>query len=244
MAAAISLASSPTVVPALAGASGTEERSTRALRQACSRSLGPRPARSLAVHASESEELRGATHGGSGTDTSGRRGFCAAVSAASAAALLSSTSGAEAASTSRRANRGARIPEEEYTTLPSGLKIYDINVGTGPLAKLGDRVTVHYVARWKGITFMTSRQGMGVTGGTPYGFDLGSSSLGMVLKGLDIGVEGMRAGGVREMIVPPELAYGNRGIQEIPPNATLQMNVELLSVKQNAFGTPVKLIEG
>ncbi|CAI5518659.1 unnamed protein product [Closterium sp. Naga37s-1] len=199
--------------------------------------------RSLVAEAAAGDSRREASRDDdSSADTSGRRAFLA-LSTASAAALLSSPIPAHAVSTSRRANQGARIPEEEYTTLPSGLKIYDIKVGSGPLAKLGDRVTVHYVVQWKGITFMTSRQGMGVTGGTPYGFDLGSSSLGMVLKGLDQGVEGMRAGGVRQMIVPPELAYGNRGIQEIPPNATLQMNVELLAVKQNAYGTPVKLIE-
>ncbi|CAI5969030.1 unnamed protein product [Closterium sp. NIES-65] len=242
--AAASLASCSTVVPALAGAAGIEERSTRALRNACSRSLAPRRVRSLVAEAAAGDSRREASRDDdSSADTSGRRAFLA-LSTASAAALLSSPIPAHAVSTSRRANQGARIPEEEYTTQPSGLKIYDIKVGSGPLAKLGDRVTVHYVVQWKGITFMTSRQGMGVTGGTPYGFDLGSSSLGMVLKGLDQGVEGMRAGGVRQMIVPPELAYGNRGIQEIPPNATLQMNVELLAVKQNAYGTPVKLIEG
>ncbi|KAH6554889.1 hypothetical protein KP509_1Z299500 [Ceratopteris richardii] len=91
---------------------------------------------------------------------------------------------------------------------------------------------------------MTSRQGLGVTGGTPYGFDVGASEQGLVLKGLDYGVEGMRVGGQRLLIVPPELAYGSRGIQEIPPNATLEMDVELLSIKQSPFGTPVKVVEG
>ncbi|KAK6147109.1 hypothetical protein DH2020_018021 [Rehmannia glutinosa] len=84
------------------------------------------------------------------------------------------------------------------------------------------RRAVHYVAKWKGITFMTSRQGLGVGGGTPYGFDVGDSERGTVLKGLDLGVEGMRVGGQRLLIVPPELAYGNKGVQEIPPNATIE----------------------
>ncbi|KAG0448306.1 hypothetical protein HPP92_027891 [Vanilla planifolia] len=151
---------------------------------------------------------------------------------------------AEAVSTSRRALRGAKIPESEFTTLPNGLKYYDLKVGGGLKAVKGSRVAVHYVAKWRGVTFMTSRQGLGVTGGTPYGFDVGQSENGTVLKGLDLGVEGMRVGGQRLLIVPPELAYGSRGVQEIPPNATIELDVELLSIKPSPFGSSVKLVEG
>ncbi|KAJ8754210.1 hypothetical protein K2173_002110 [Erythroxylum novogranatense] len=151
---------------------------------------------------------------------------------------------AEAVSTSRRALRIAKIPESEFTTLPNGLQYYDLKVGGGPKAVKGSRVAVHYVAKWKGITFMTSRQGLGVGGGTPYGFDVGQSERGNVLKGLDIGVQGMRVGGQRLLIVPPELAYGSKGVQEIPPNATIEMDIELLAIKQSPFGTPAKIIEG
>ncbi|XP_042450953.1 peptidyl-prolyl cis-trans isomerase FKBP16-4, chloroplastic-like [Zingiber officinale] len=164
--------------------------------------------------------------------------------------LIASASGlnfcgnAESVSSSRRALRTAKIPESEYTTLPNGLKYYDIKVGGGPKAVKGSRVTLHYVAKWKGITFMTSRQGLGVTGGTPYAFDVGQSERGNVLKGLDLGVEGMRVGGQRLLIVPPELAYGKKGVQEIPPNATIDIDVELLAIKQSPFGSGVKIIEG
>lgn len=151
---------------------------------------------------------------------------------------------AGAVSTSRRALRASKIPESEFTTLPNGLKYYDIKVGSGAEAVKGSRVAVHYVAKWKGITFMTSRQGLGVGGGTPYGFDVGNSERGNVLKGLDLGVEGMKVGGQRLIIVPPELAYGKKGVQEIPPNATIELDVELLSIKQSPFGTPVKIVEG
>ncbi|KAJ3670136.1 hypothetical protein LUZ60_010460 [Juncus effusus] len=151
---------------------------------------------------------------------------------------------ADAASTSRRALRASKIPESEFTTLPNGLKYYDIKVGGGARAVKGSRVAVHYVAKWKGITFMTSRQGLGVGGGTPYGFDVGQSERGNVLKGLDLGVDGMKVGGQRLIIVPPELAYGSKGVQEIPPNATIELDVELLSIKQSPFGTPVKIVEG
>lgn len=149
-----------------------------------------------------------------------------------------------AVSTSKRALRSQKVPEDEYTTLPNGLKYYDLKVGSGTEAVKGSRVAVHYVAKWKGITFMTSRQGMGITGGTPYGFDVGASERGAVLKGLDLGVQGMRVGGQRILIVPPELAYGNTGIQEIPPNATLEFDVELISIKQSPFGSSVKIVEG
>lgn len=151
---------------------------------------------------------------------------------------------AEAVSSSRRALRSELIPESDYKTLANGLKYYDVKVGGGKAAEKGARVAIHYVAKWKGITFMTSRQGMGVTGGTPYGFDIGASEYGIVLKGLDYGVEGMRVGGQRLLIVPPELAYGKKGVQEIPPNATLQIDVELLSIKQDSFGSRVKVVEG
>ncbi|KAL2621446.1 hypothetical protein R1flu_001651 [Riccia fluitans] len=149
-----------------------------------------------------------------------------------------------AVSTSRRALRGEQVPIENYTTLPNGLKYYDIKVGSGATAIQGSRVAVHYVAKWKGVTFQTSRQGLGVTGGTPYGFDVGASKYGLVLKGLDLGVEGMRVGGQRLLILPPDLAYGDRGVQEIPGNATIELNVELLSIKQSPFGSSVKLVEG
>lgn len=78
----------------------------------------------------------------------------------------------------------------------------------------------------------------------PYGFDVGQSERGNVLKGLDLGVQGMRVGGQRLLIVPPSLAYGSKGVQEVPPNATIELDVELLSIKQSPFGSPVKIIEG
>ncbi|KAK3126590.1 hypothetical protein QOZ80_7AG0559010 [Eleusine coracana subsp. coracana] len=177
----------------------------------------------------------------------GNRRWFASLLAAAAVAGVGMVGGGEeagAVSTSRRALRASKIPESEFTTLPNGLKYYDIKVGSGAEAVKGSRVAVHYVAKWRGITFMTSRQGMGVGGGTPYGFDVGNSERGNVLKGLDLGVEGMKVGGQRLLIVPPELAYGKKGVQEIPPNATIELDVELLSIKQSPFGTPVKIVEG
>lgn len=61
-------------------------------------------------------------------------------------------------------------------------------VGDGPEASVGDRVVVHYDLKFRNVTFMTSRQGMGVTGGTPFGWDVGqpAGSAGSTLKGLDV----------------------------------------------------------
>ena len=164
-----------------------------------------------------------------------------------------------------------------------------------------------------------SRQGMGVTGGTPLGFDVGAvPGAGGTLRGLDLGVRGMHVGGRRKLIVPPKLvrrkqrgvwwqvcfggwaavgldrpavgswhdvcnppwlpvrqrrrhrgqavqppppapelpsrpppplplleqAYGSRGFGEVPPDATLDFDVELLSIKTSPLGARVKLVEG
>ncbi|KAI7725183.1 hypothetical protein M8C21_026214 [Ambrosia artemisiifolia] len=175
------------------------------------------------------------------SESDGRRALMTSFLAAAAAGLCVCDA-AGAVSTSRRALKGAKVPESEYTTLPNGLKYYDLKVGNGAEAVKGSRV--HYVAKWRNITFMTSRQGLGVGGGTPYGFDVGESERGNVLKGLDLGVQGMRVGGQRLLIVPPELAYGSKGVQEIPPNSTIEIDIELLSIKQSPFGTPVKIVEG
>lgn len=127
----------------------------------------------------------------------------------------------------------------------NGLKYYDVIVGDGEEARDGSRVVVHFDAKYKGITFVTSRVGQGVAGGQPFGFDVGSKpGQGGTLRGLDLGVRGMRVGGQRKLIVPPELAYGSKGFGEIPGNAELVIDVQLLSIKTSAIGTQVKLVEG
>ncbi|KAK9821534.1 hypothetical protein WJX74_008254 [Apatococcus lobatus] len=138
------------------------------------------------------------------------------------------------------------VPESDYKPGPEGLKYYDLVKGTGDTAREGQRVAVHFEAKWKGVTFMTSRQGMGVTGGTPLGFDIGADNRGgSTLKGLDLGVRGMKINGQRKLLVPPELAYGAKGYGgEIPPNATLEIDVQLLSIKKDSRGYQTKLIEG
>ena len=110
----------------------------------------------------------------------------------------------------------------------TGLQITDVKPGTGAEARKGATVTVHYTG-WlyndgqQGATFDSSRDR-----GDPFQFPLGA---GMVIKGWDEGVAGMKVGGQRTLIIPPEMGYGARGAGGvIPPNATLKFDVELLGV--------------
>lgn len=107
----------------------------------------------------------------------------------------------------------------------------DIRIGTGEEAANGKRIGVHYTG-WiydprqpeeKGRQFDSS------AGREPYSFVLGS---GTVIRGFDQGVPGMRVGGVRRLILPPDMAYGNTGVGgAIPPYATLVFDVELVTVE-------------
>ena len=113
--------------------------------------------------------------------------------------------------------------------LPSGLKYTDTTVGTGAVATKGHKVSVHYTG-WlynngvKGTKFDSS-----LDRGQPFAFGLGA---GQVIRGWDEGVAGMKIGGKRTLIIPPDLGYGARGAPgAIPPNATLMFDVELLGVQ-------------
>ena len=108
----------------------------------------------------------------------------------------------------------------------SGLKIVETTIGTGAEAVTGSAVQVHYDGRLEnGKEFDSSRKR-----GQPFQFRLGA---GMVIKGWDEGIAGMKEGGKRQLVIPPELGYGKRGAGGvIPPNATLVFDVELLRVVQ------------
>ena len=112
--------------------------------------------------------------------------------------------------------------------MPSGLKYTDTKTGDGAAAAAGNKVSVHYTG-WlynngaKGTKFDSS-----VDRGQPFQFTLGAHQ---VIAGWDEGVAGMKVGGKRTLIIPPELGYGARGAGGvIPPNATLIFDVELLKV--------------
>ena len=118
---------------------------------------------------------------------------------------------------------------QPVTTTPSGLKIIDVKVGTGLSPKAGQTCVMNYTG-WlyengkKGNKFDSS-----LDRNQPFSFPIGQHQ---VIAGWDEGVAGMKVGGKRTLIIPPELGYGARGAGGvIPPNATLMFDVELLGVQ-------------
>jgi peptidylprolyl isomerase len=134
----------------------------------------------------------------------------------------------DAGSPDQIANSGANalggelVAAKERVT-PSGLRITDLVIGDGPEAKSGESVSVNYRGTLENGKEFDSSDGRG-----PFSFPLGA---GRVIKGWDEGVAGMQVGGKRKLVIPPDLAYGERGAGGvIPPNATLIFEVELLQI--------------
>lgn len=117
-------------------------------------------------------------------------------------------------------------PAAQFKKMESGLQYKDEVVGTGKPAKKDNVVNVHYSGRLAdGTEFDNSRKNNRTD---PFSFTLGG---GEVIEGWDKGVEGMREGGKRTLIIPPELGYGINGAAGvIPPNAELTFDIELISV--------------
>jgi peptidylprolyl isomerase len=115
------------------------------------------------------------------------------------------------------------VPQPSGTP-PDELATDDVVVGEGAAAKPGDHVAVHYV----GVSFSSGTQfDSSWDRGAPFDFPLGA---GRVIKGWDFGVTGMREGGRRTLVIPPELGYGARGMGPIAPNETLVFVVDLVKV--------------
>ena len=107
----------------------------------------------------------------------------------------------------------------------SGLEYIEVEAGTGAQAEAGKTVAVHYTGKFQdGKVFDSS-----ISRGEPIEFQLGKGNM---IKGWDEGIALMKVGGKAQLIIPPNLGYGERGAGGvIPPNATLVFNVELVSVK-------------
>ena len=115
---------------------------------------------------------------------------------------------------------------EAWTTRPSGLKTIDLTVGSGEEAAVGSVVLVDFVGRLAsdGSEFGTT------IGKRPIEFELGARKM---IPGWEEGIRGMKVGGKRKMLIPPELAYGDEGGGPlIPPGATLEYETTLVDSKK------------
>jgi len=123
------------------------------------------------------------------------------------------------------------------------LQVTDVKVGTGPAAKSGDLLAMDYTG-----TLLNGKQFDSSIGKTPFVFQLGG---GMVIKGWDQGVVGMKVGGKRMLVIPADLAYGNQAMgSDIPANSTLKFTIELrgiykpkIEVLKAGHGDPIKAHE-
>jgi len=120
--------------------------------------------------------------------------------------------------------------ETKMITDPSGLQYQDLTVGEGSPATPGHMVSVHYTGWLQNADGSAGKKfDSSVDRGEPFSFPLGA---GRVIQGWDLGVNGMKVGGKRKLVIPAALGYGARGAGGvIPPNATLIFDVELLAVK-------------
>ncbi|KAF5393240.1 hypothetical protein D9757_000685 [Collybiopsis confluens] len=134
-------------------------------------------------------------------------------------------SGGEAKSTkSESTDQKKSKKETTVKELPSGLKIAEAKIGSGPVAKKGQTIGMRYIGKLANGKLFDSN-----TKGKPFTFRLAA---GEVIKGWDEGIAGMQVGGERILTVPPALGYGKRGSPpDIPGNATLTFEVKCLSIK-------------
>jgi FKBP-type peptidyl-prolyl cis-trans isomerase FkpA len=146
--------------------------------------------------------------------------FLCTVAVIAAAGASCSHKKHASASAGAATSGGAAVPGA------GGLVIEEVKTGNGAPASTGKMVSVHYVGRLTDGTKFDSSYDRG----QPIDFPLGA---GVVIKGWDQGVAGMKVGGKRKLTIPPDLAYGARGTPggPIPPNATLVFDVELMAVR-------------
>lgn len=119
----------------------------------------------------------------------------------------------------------------------------DISVGKGYSPRDGDSVAIHYSLFYKDLEVESSRESQGLAA-SPIGFTYGAiSGPGSIMRGVTVGMEGMKVGGLRLITVPPELAYGTKGkMPLIPPDSTIDLAVSLLSCKR-AGTNPISTID-
>ncbi len=116
------------------------------------------------------------------------------------------------------------VSDDDYSDLGDGLKYYDFKVGRGEAAKDGDLLSVHYSGWLTDNTLFDSSYPRE----QPIQFRIGA---GRVIQGWERGLVGMKVEGERQLLIPPELAYGVMGQGPIPPNSTLIFEVQLISIE-------------
>jgi peptidylprolyl isomerase len=156
---------------------------------------------------------------------------CGSDSSTTSSSAAEETTAPKEAETTAKETEAATKKTKPKVTVPKGappkkLEVKDFEAGNGATAKAGDAVTVNYV----GVNYKTGKEfDASWDRGEPFTFTLGA---GEVIPGWDQGVEGMKVGGRRELIIPPELGYGSAGAPPaIPPNETLVFVVDLESVE-------------
>jgi FKBP-type peptidyl-prolyl cis-trans isomerase FkpA len=118
--------------------------------------------------------------------------------------------------------------------LDNGLIVQELVMGKGNSPNEGDLCTVHYSLYYNGDEIESSRESSGLAA-SPIGFQYGvTEGSGSVIPALALGVQNMKVGGVRRITAPPEMAFGKKGRQggRVPPGATVQFDVQLLTVKR------------
>ena len=140
-------------------------------------------------------------------------------------AALSVAFAAPVLAAEEKARPEGKVASAKQVTTASGLKYTDVKVGSGATPVKGKPVKVHYTG-----TLENGKKFDSSVGREPFVFTIG---VGQVIAGWDEGVMGMKVGGKRKLIIPSKLGYGARGAGgDIPPNATLLFDVELLDVSK------------
>jgi len=136
----------------------------------------------------------------------------------------------------KKISDGAALnPNAPEITLSSGLKVKELVAGKGNTPRPGDACTVHYSLFYNGDEIESSRESSGLAA-SPIGFQYGvTEGYGSVIPAIALGIEDMKVGGIRRITAPPNMAFGKKGRQggRVPPDATVQFDVQLLSVKRS-----------
>jgi FKBP-type peptidyl-prolyl cis-trans isomerase len=113
------------------------------------------------------------------------------------------------------------------TDLQGGLTFIDVKIGTGPAVKIGDHVAMNYVGR---LYLGGQKFDASADHGQPLSFQAGE---GQMIPGVDQGILGMKVGGKRQILVPPQMGYGDKGTPDgkIPPNSPIVFDVELVTIQ-------------